>query len=167
MRRLWPIVLLVVVVLVGVAAFKDTRSARAAEADAHAQLLQADRDFDRATAEQGVEGWVSYFAEDGKMFLRNGQIVGDHDSIRELMAPAFEQPGYSLRWQPLAADMSSADDLGYTYGDYTLTATDKEGQPVTLYGRYVTIWKKQADGSWKVAADIGTPPNPSPPPPAE
>lgn len=166
MRRLSPIAALMIVLLLGLVASHYSRSA-AAEADAREQLMRADREFDLATAAHGAEGWVSNFAEDGKMFLRNGQIVGDHGSIRELMAPAFAEPGYSLRWQPLAADVSSAGDLGYTYGDYAETTNDKEGQPVTLYGRYVTIWKKQADGSWKVAADIGTPPTASLPPPVE
>jgi ketosteroid isomerase-like protein len=31
----------------------------------------------------------------------------------------------------------------------------KDGQPTTETGKYVTVWKKQKDGSWKVALDMG------------
>jgi ketosteroid isomerase-like protein len=126
-------------------------------------LLELDRDFDKATVEKGVDGWVSYFAEDGAMFPAGGEIVTGKTSIRELMAPVFATPGTSLRWEPLGAQVSRAGDLGYTYGKYVSKAIDPEGKPVTRYGKYVTIWKKQTDGSWKVVMDVG---NASPPPPA-
>jgi uncharacterized protein (TIGR02246 family) len=132
--------------------------------DALEALMQADRDFDRATAETGTEGWGSYFAEDGMMFGNDGRITQGTEAIREAMAPAFANPEFSLRWEPVGADVSRADDLGYTHGKYTLTTTDPEGQRVTLYGKYVTIWKKQADGTWKVVVDIGTAPKPAPQP---
>jgi len=163
MRHLQAIVLLIVVLL-GLAGFGDNHSARAAEADARERLMQADRDFDRDTAQTGAQGWVSYFAEDGMMFGNDGSVTQGTEAIREAMEPAFANPDFSLRWEPVDADVSGADDLGYTHGTYTLTRKNAEGQRVSLYGRYVTIWKKQADGSWKVVLDIGTAPKPAAPP---
>jgi ketosteroid isomerase-like protein len=131
---------------------------------AAAVLLEADSEFDRAVAAQGVEAWVAAFAEDGIMF-RAGEIVRGHASIRELMAPAFATPGYSLRWKPVRADIAASGDLGYTYGTYESTARGSDGKPVTGTGMYVTIWRKQADGSCKVAVDLGSaapPHSPSP-----
>ncbi len=75
----------------------------------------ADADFDRAVAEKGVDAWVAAFAEDGIMF-RAGEIVRGHAAIRELMAPTFSTPGFSLRWKPVHADIAASGDLGYTYG---------------------------------------------------
>lgn len=165
MRRIrWVVFLALFLAGLGVVGFHHVSRA-SASSSVPEQLLQADRDFDLATAEQGADGWVSYFAPDGKMFLRDGRIVQGHEAIRELMAPAFADPDYSLRWSPLAAEASG--ELGYTYGDYTSSGKDKEGNAVKRYGRYVTIWKKQADGAWKVAADIGTPPAETPPPPPQ
>lgn len=165
MRRLVPIVLLIVFFL-GVVGFNDNLSAGDARTDARERLMQADRDFDRATAEAGADGWVSYFAEDGLMFGNDGRITAGTRAIREAMEPVFANPDFSVRWEPVDADVSRADDLGYTHGKYTLTTTNAEGEPVTLYGKYVTIWKKQPDGAWRVVADIGTAPRPAPEPPA-
>ena len=43
--------------------------------------------------------------------------------------------------------------MGYTYGNFTFHITMPDGSPLDDYGKYATIWKKQADGSWKVAVD--------------
>jgi ketosteroid isomerase-like protein len=52
--------------------------------------------------------------------------------------------------------MAASGDLGYTYGTYVLTSKDKDkdGKPIVEHGRYLTIWKKQKDGIWKVAVDM-------------
>jgi ketosteroid isomerase-like protein len=133
----------------------QTAQAPSAEVETHKEaLLAADRAFDRATAAGGVEGWVSYFAEKGAMFPADGPVIRGHEAIREAMAP-LDDPGFSLSWEPLGAEVSSAGDLGYTYGRSRREIEDAEGNRAVALGKYVTIWKKQADGSWKVVVDIG------------
>jgi ketosteroid isomerase-like protein len=51
--------------------------------------------------------------------------------------------------------MAASGDLGYTYGNYILKSKNKEGKVVASYGKYMSVWKKQKDGSWKVAVDMG------------
>jgi ketosteroid isomerase-like protein len=128
----------------------------AAAPDEREAMLQADRDFDKATAEKGVDGWVSFFDESGMMFPDGRDIVKGRGAVRDLMAAAFARPGYSLRWKPAGVEVARSGDLGYTWGHAVIRAQDQQGKPVTRYSKYVTIWKKQADGSWKVAVDIGT-----------
>ena len=89
-----------------------------------------------------------------------GNIVG-HAAIREYMGRAFANPDFSLQWEPKAGDISKAGDLGYTTGTYVSRGKDAQGNPVARTGRYVSIWKKQADKTWKVVLDTG---NPDPPP---
>jgi ketosteroid isomerase-like protein len=117
--------------------------------------MEADRAFARATAENGTEGWVSFFDEAGTMF-RDGEIVRGHDAIRTLMEPAFAIEGSSLAWEPSEADIAASGDLGYTIGRFESTFVGPDGQQGTRTGTYVTIWKKQSDGTWKVTVDIGS-----------
>jgi hypothetical protein len=63
-------------------------------------------------------------------------------------------PGFAVGWQPTTVEVSTAGDLGYTVGTYESTLQDEHGNPVTDRGKYVTVWKKQPDGKWKVVADI-------------
>ena len=129
------------------------------------QLMQADRDFDKLTAAKGVEGWVASFAEDGRMFGQDGNPVVGRPKIREMMAPTFSNPKNTLRWQPDYADAAASGDLGYTSGTSQRRVVADDGTVTERDGRYVTIWRKQKDGTWKVAADIGNsgPPRAVPP----
>ncbi|MGH8286688.1 MAG: DUF4440 domain-containing protein [Steroidobacteraceae bacterium] len=58
-------------------------------------------------------------------------------------------PGFAIKWTPEKAVVGASGDVGYTTGTYEMTA---EG--ATERGKYVTVWKKQSDGSWKVVEDI-------------
>jgi ketosteroid isomerase-like protein len=125
--------------------------------DAELELLkEADRAFYRATAEQGVEGWVSAFTDDGVMF-RSGELLRGHEAIRELMAPGLNNPGYSLSWDPIHAEISESGDLGYTIGRFESRMVGEAVDSLLGSGSYVSIWRRDADGVWKVVLDIGSP----------
>ncbi len=73
------------------------------------------------------------------------------------MAPAFADTTFRLTWQPTMAFASAAGDLGYTLGIWQSRHYNDAGQGQVTTGKYVTIWRKQADGSWKVVFDGGNP----------
>ena len=114
-------------------------------------LVQLEADFAKAVAEHGHEAFVTYFAEDG-VELDDGGGISSRDAISK--QPPWPE-GTSLTWTPVKADMAASGDLGYTYGNHVFKSKDKEGKPVTHYGKYMSIWKKQKDGSWKVVVDMG------------
>ena len=119
-------------------------------------LMDADRAFASAVAKVGTDAWVSWFAEDGAQIQPGMGEIRGHPAIRDLMA-GLDDPGYSLRWEPLRADIAASGDLGWTTGTYVSEMTDEGGNVRRGQGRYVTIWRKQADGSWKVVMDLGNP----------
>jgi uncharacterized protein (TIGR02246 family) len=119
-------------------------------------LLDLDIAFMQEVARGGGEAWASYFAEDGRMFSGDGWVVG-RDAIREHMTEVFADSTLGLRWKPDLADVSVLGDMGYTIGTYRLTSRGESGAPVDMSGTYLTIWRKESDGTWKVAVDIGNP----------
>jgi ketosteroid isomerase-like protein len=60
---------------------------------------------------------------------------------------------YHLTWTPEGARMSASGDMGFTWGSYEGRSKDRDGTPIVTTGRYMTVWKKQPDGSWKVELD--------------
>jgi ketosteroid isomerase-like protein len=138
-----------------------TTVASAARNEAKA-LIEADRAFDEATAKEGVEGWVSFFADDAVMLPAGSDIVVGREAIREFVKPRFGSTGFTLRWEPI--DARASGDLGYTYGISRASRAEPDGKRVVSYGKYVTIWRKYRGGTWKVAVDIG---NSSPQPGAK
>jgi ketosteroid isomerase-like protein len=119
-------------------------------------LMEADRQFAADVAERGTDAWVSWIAEDGAQIVPNAGEIRGHDAVRELMA-GLDDPSTSLTWQPLRAVLAASGDLGWTTGQYVSEATLPDGTVRRAQGRYVTIWRRQADGTWKVVMDLGNP----------
>lgn len=148
--------LVFIAILVLLLSASGVARAEPAAADERQPLLQADRDFDQATAEKGIEGWVAYFAENGSMLPEKGAPISGHEAIRQAMGPAFANPDFSLRWQPTRAEILIPGMLGYTVGRFERKTKNPEGKTVRVRGTYFSVWKKQADGSWKIVFDTGS-----------
>jgi ketosteroid isomerase-like protein len=116
-------------------------------------LLQLEADFMKATAERGLDGFMSFFADDAVDLPAGEDMVSGKENIRKALSPWGAD--VSLTWTPVKAEISASGDLGYTYGTYVYKAMGKDGKPVMAYGKYTTVWKKQADDTWKVALDTG------------
>jgi ketosteroid isomerase-like protein len=114
-------------------------------------LFKLEAEFAHAVAEQGHAAFVSYFAQDG-VELNNGGGITSREEIAK--QPAWPE-GTFLTWTPVRGDMAASGDLGYTYGTYIFKSKNKDGKIVASYGKYMSVWKKQKDGSWKVVVDMG------------
>jgi ketosteroid isomerase-like protein len=118
-------------------------------------LIQLDCDFDKATAEKGVEGWVAFFAPNGSMLSDTSKPTTGLAEIRAEMEPVFKDSTFTLRWNPTKAEMMIPGVIGYTVGRWERIRKNKEGKRMKSTGTYSTTWKKQPDGSWKIVLDSG------------
>jgi ketosteroid isomerase-like protein len=84
----------------------------------------------------------------------NTPIVTGKEAMRAHQSEAFSRPGFAISWQTTKVEVSRSGDLAYSYGPLQTTVDDAEGNPVTDKGKWVTVWKKQPDGTWKVVIDI-------------
>lgn len=123
---------------------------------AYGELLAADRAFARATAERGAEGWASFFLEDGEMMAPGVRIRG-RGAILGAMREAFARPGYRIEWTPEEAHPGPRGDTGHTIGRYRTWGEGPAGPSVRDSGRYVTLWRRDGRGRWRVRLDIGLP----------
>jgi ketosteroid isomerase-like protein len=115
-------------------------------------LVEAERAFARTSVERGMrESFLAFFAEDGINFQPHPTKT--REAYLKRPAPAVRPP-VTLNWEPIFADVSNAGDLGYTTGPYRLIDESPEHRP-TRHGYYFSIWKRQPDGAWKVAVDVG------------
>lgn len=126
----------------------DTRAAD------QAALRDADMAWSKGAAAKQLDAMVGYYADDAALFLDNAPIATGKEAIHKVWEQMYQMPGFSIGWQASKVEVARSGDLGYTYGTYELMMNDPKGNPVTDRGKYVTVWKKQADGSWKAVADI-------------
>jgi ketosteroid isomerase-like protein len=110
------------------------------------ELEAADLAFAGATAKQGVDGWVAAFDPAGGMMRKAGRV--EHGQIVEAMTATLTSG--RLAWAPIASGV--AGDLGFTVGKATFTGARPED---AWRSTYVTIWRRQPDGGWKVLFDTG------------
>jgi ketosteroid isomerase-like protein len=61
---------------------------------------------------------------------------------------------FTLSWRPAVNDVAAAADLGYSSGPWTITDKSKAGRP-PVYGTFLSIWRKQSNGKWRVIVDMG------------
>jgi len=133
-------------------------NAAAPPADTRAADVQAVKDVEAAwvkdAASKDADKWASYFAEDGSGLYPGGGILNGKAAIKAAMAQVLADPNFSLTFQSTRMMASKGGDMVYSQGTYTMTMTNPKTKKVmTDKGKYLTVYTKQADGSWKAIAD--------------
>jgi len=105
---------------------------------------------------------AAHYANDGNLMIPNSPMMTGKDAIAKGMKDGLTDPHWSLALQPVQVEVSKGGDLGYTRGTYVLTATDPASKKAaTEKGRFVAIFRKEADGAWKAVQDINNPEAPA------
>jgi len=120
-----------------------------------AELIEADRRFEASVRSRGLGAWLQAFAPDGMMISGGASHPGE-EGIRRAVLPLFADSLFEISWDPSLSMVSQSGDLGYTVGTYESTTSGESG-PVEHTGTYLTVWRRQVDGTWMVEADIGNP----------
>ncbi|MCG8435959.1 MAG: DUF4440 domain-containing protein [Gammaproteobacteria bacterium] len=116
-------------------------------------ILSADREFSKLSEAQGTVAAFMHFLTDDAVLLPHGEApVKGSDAIYEVLSADSD---YILSWEPQDAEVAASGELGYSWGIYRLRAQDSGAGGVVGYGKYLSVWRKQADGEWRVIADIG------------
>lgn len=120
-------------------------------------IRKAEAEFSQAVQAKDRDRFLSFLAEDSTFYGRSNLRTGP-DGILEAWAALFEPDAQvELIWKPLKVEAASSGDLGYSIGEYEQRTVDPEGNKISQYGHYVTVWRK-AGGAWKAVVDIGTTP---------
>lgn len=119
------------------------------------ELIEADRAFAKGVQTTGLGAWLFAFGSDG-MLISGGKTFVGQEGIRQAVLPLFADPEFELTWDPIFATVGPSGSLGYTIGSYEMTTGGEVG-PLHETGSYLTVWRRKANGDWKVEADIGSP----------
>lgn len=115
-------------------------------------MVNTEQAFSKTAEEKNTrDAFLEFIADDGLLF-RPGAVNGKKWMIEHPVPPSDKRP--LLAWQPSFAGMSASGDMGFTTGPWEFKADVSDDKP-SGYGHFVTVWKKQADGSWKFVVDLG------------
>jgi uncharacterized protein (TIGR02246 family) len=129
-------------------AANDTRAAD------EATLRNLDAEWSKAAGAKDLEKTASYYTDDALILPPNMPTIQGKQQGRAMWQGMFSVPGFGGGWKATKVEVARSGDLGYVTGAYELSETDASGKPMVDKGKYLEIWKKQADGSWKCVADM-------------
>ena len=133
----------------------DTGAAVAAVKGVEDQMLAAFKARDAAKA-------ASFYTADAEVMVPFAPVVRGSDAAKS-MGNDFKDPAFSIDFTNTRTE--AAGDMAFTHGTFRVTYTNPATKkPDTMQGSYVTVFRKQADGSWKAVQDISSPGAPSAPP---
>jgi ketosteroid isomerase-like protein len=127
-------------------------------------VRDADAEWSKVAGAKDLDKTVSFYADNAMVLPPNQPIVVSKAGIRNLWQGFLESLA-DIGWKPTRVEMAKSGDMGCLIGTYTMTM--KDGTKDT--GKYCEVWKKQADGKWKVetdmfSSDLPAVPATSPPP---
>lgn len=117
-----------------------------------AEVMQAEKAFEKMASEKGVEEAFWFFAADDAVIRRgNDSLIKGKENIRDYYS-ANANPDATLSWTPDFIDVSSCGTLAYTYGKYVYSVSDSSGRTTEHKGIFHTVWKKE-NNVWKYVWD--------------
>jgi uncharacterized protein (TIGR02246 family) len=138
----------------GGAAAASTAAPASNSAADEAAIRALDSAFNKAAAAKNIDAMASTYAT-GAVLMAPGQaMIKGRDAISTALSGMAATPGFSLVITPDV--VTPKGDLAYEIGSYALTFNDKAGKPQPSTGKYVVVWARQADGSWKLVVDAPT-----------
>jgi uncharacterized protein (TIGR02246 family) len=119
-----------------------------------AAIRTLDSAWNKSAVDKNADQMASYYATDGVLMAPGEAMIKGRDAIKAAVTGMFGSPGFALTFSP--DQVTAKGDLAYEIGGYKITTSDKAGKLQTSTGKYVVVWARQADGSWKVAVDAPT-----------
>jgi ketosteroid isomerase-like protein len=117
------------------------------------EIKQVEAQFKADVKKLGVGAAFHSYADTSVAMIRgNDSLITGRMGVKAYYSrPVYDRA--QVEWGPEFIDVSQSGDLAYSYGRYHWILVDSAGQQSEFRGRYLTIWKKQADGSWKYVWD--------------
>ena len=123
---------------------------RAAEESTLRGLIQ---EWGAAAGAKDAAKFVSYYADDAVVMLEDMPDFKGMAAIRDGVTGMMQDPAFALSFTPDSVTVARAGDVAYETGTYSMSMTGPDKAAVTERGHYVTVWRKQPDGAWKVVID--------------
>ena len=116
-------------------------------------LRAADTALQTAVGDKNLEAIAAFYADDAVFLPTAEPIVVGKPAIREEWRHILAIPDFQNKSALTKIDVSSSGDMAYSMGTYVATMLGEDGKPATEPGKWLSVWKRQVDGSWLIVAD--------------
>ena len=130
-----------------------TSALSVSEADLVQEVICAETSFSRAAERKDMAAFIAMVDADARFI--GGQISRGKAEIAEAWSFAFTVGGSDMRWRPAIVAVTSDGQLAISRGPYRSTSTDDHGALIESWGTFISTWRRNANGEWRVVLDTG------------
>lgn len=113
------------------------------------ELIKADKAWSLAAKTNDMEKLWSFWEDEAMILMSADMTIKGIDQIKRFTTKARTDPNFEISWEVQGAEVSEKADMGYTFGIGRVQRTGSTGEPISITKPYLTVWKKQSDGTWK------------------
>ena len=124
------------------------------DGDAAKTLTKLDDDWSKAAGKKDAALVASFYAEDAIAYPPNEPVCVGRAAAQKVWEAYFAEKTFTISWKTLHAEVAKSGELGFTSGTYEDSFTGPDGKVVHEKGKYLCVWRKQKDGSWKATHDM-------------
>lgn len=132
----------------------------AALADTAHEVRCREIGFSRSAENRDAQAFATFIDEDARFV--GGEVRRGPAAIVESWGPFFADDGPEIAWRPQFVEVLEDDTLALTRGPYRMITTAEDGTRKEYWGTFNSVWRKQADGGWKIVFDAGGDPDETP-----
>ena len=140
-------------ILVAALALSSCSAKQPDAGEANNQLRSLDAKLGQAIDAKDATAIASFYADDAILMPTAEPIVAGKVAIVEEWKHILAIPAFQNESKLGGVVVASAGDLAYTYGSYRSRLMGEDGKLVMEPGKWLTVWKKQPDGGWRIAVD--------------
>ncbi len=131
-------------------------------AAAVAAVRAADSAWADAFARKDLTAYLAFVDSAAVIQAPNAGALRGQAAIRSFMEGFLALPGLSGTWRPVTVEAARSGELAYSSGTYEISFDGPGGRRITDRGKYIEIWRKQPDGSWKMITESFNTDDPAP-----
>jgi len=140
--------LIIIAVLMGIAF--------SALADTASDVRCREIGFSKAAEQQDADAFVTFIDKDAR-FVGGAGVMRGPLEIAAAWSVFFDDGGPTIKWRPQFVEVLADGNLALTRGPYRMIDKDDDGNEVERWGTFNSVWRKHADGTWRVVFDAGSP----------
>lgn len=143
-----------IVVLFTLTLFTGCQQSQTKKDEWKKEIMDTEEAFSEMAGERGISEAFLGFAAKDVVINRNDSLIFGIKGLQQYYQPKpVNNKNEKLSWKPDFVDVSNSGDLGYTFGKYVYSVSDSMGNTRSVTGVFHTVWKRQADGTWRFVWD--------------
>jgi uncharacterized protein (TIGR02246 family) len=130
--------------------------------DADVKAIQdVETQWNKEYAAKDADKLANHYAEDAVVMMGDSPALVGKRAVLDWMMNLLRDPAFKVSFHATKADVAKSGDLAYTQGSYTSTVSDPITKlPIDGRGSYLTVYRKQEDGTWEAVEDVISPDTP-------